>query len=1041
MNGPIRWFIENPIAANLLMVFFIVGGLVGIPMLDKQYFPEFKINKVHVIISYPGAGPKEVEEQICQRIEEAIHDLAGIKEIRATAAQSLGTVMIEAESGYDMQRLTAEIKTRVDAINTFPTDAERPLVYEIVYKHRMVSLALSGNIGERNLKELGERLRDDLASQPNVSMVEIQSPRPYEVSVELSETALRGYGLTFEDVVNVIRRSSLNLPAGSIKTDSGDIRLQTRGQAYQGYDFEQIPLLVREDGTQLLVGDVAKVFDGFEDQKVKTRRDGIPSHNLQVFVTSNPNTLKTTKAVQDWIENVRPTLPEGVELNMWRDASEPFKDRVGTLLKNGIGGLLLVFLVLMLFLSPRLALWVCIGIFVAFMGTLALLPYTGISLNMISLFAFLLILGIVVDDAIIVGESIYTKQTQGETQIMGALDGARGVLKPVMFAVISTMIFFVPMFFMPGEMSQTATSIPVVVIIALSLSLIECLLILPAHLAYTSQSNPGSSVLSSKFEKLRTNCAGLMQIAAHNYYKPILERSLRSSTTVIAIYISALLLSLAVYAGGWMRTGFFPNVISNDIAAEIELPQGGPFSDTERVMSQVESAAQELRSRYVDDNGLNSSQSEMGAIMSWAQDNNLWVRTELESRDLDAPALAKEWRELIGEISPIKNIEMDFTINRMGKPISLILTSSSISDLNTVSTELKNLLRKYPGVYDIGDTFDSARDEIILKLKPAAENLGITLSDVARQVRYAFYGAEAQRIPRAKEDVRVMVRYPNGERLAVENLREMRIRSPSGIQVPFDTVAEITFEPGYVSIDRLDRRRILEVWANVVPGTTAPREIVDTITKNHLPDWKNRFPNLDLNLDGELEEAQVFRSAMLKYMLLSMLVIYALMAIVFHSYWQPFLVLTAIPFGLMGAIFGHLILDWQVSMFSLLGVIACSGVVVNDNLVLIDRINQLREDGSNFYDSLVQAGTDRFRPIILTSLTTFIGLVPIMSETSIQAQFLIPMVTSLAFGVLFATGVTLLLVPCLYVAGERLREVLSAASSQVRGQLLNQKLF
>ena len=409
----------------------------------------------------------------------------------------------------------------------------------------------------------------------------------------------------------------------------------------------------------------------------------------------------------------------------------------------------------------------------------------------------------------------------------------------------------------------------------------------------------------------------------------------------------------------------------------------------------------------------------------------------MESRDLDAPALAKEWRELIGEISPIKNIEMDFTINRMGKPISLILTSSSISDLNTVSTELKNLLRKYPGVYDIGDTFDSARDEIILKLKPAAENLGITLSDVARQVRYAFYGAEAQRIPRAKEDVRVMVRYPNGERLAVENLREMRIRSPSGIQVPFDTVAEITFEPGYVSIDRLDRRRILEVWANVVPGTTAPREIVDTITKNHLPDWKNRFPNLDLNLDGELEEAQVFRSAMLKYMLLSMLVIYALMAIVFHSYWQPFLVLTAIPFGLMGAIFGHLILDWQVSMFSLLGVIACSGVVVNDNLVLIDRINQLREDGSSFYDSLVQAGTDRFRPIILTSLTTFIGLVPIMSETSLQAQFLIPMVTSLAFGVLFATGVTLLLVPCLYVAGERLREVLSAASSQVRGHLLN----
>ena len=358
-----------------------------------------------------------------------------------------------------------------------------------------------------------------------------------------------------------------------------------------------------------------------------------------------------------------------------------------------------------------------------------------------------------------------------------------------------------------------------------------------------------------------------------------------------------------------------------------------------------------------------------------------------------------------------------------------------MSDLKTVSSELKNLLKQYPGVYDIGDTFDSARDEIILNLKPAAENLGITLSDVARQVRYAFHGAEAQRIPRAKEDVRVMVRYPDGERLAVENLREMRIKSPGGIQVPFDTVAEISFEPGYVSIDRLDRRRILEVWANVVPGASVPREIVAAITKNHLPEWKARFPDLNLNLDGELEEAEAFRSAMMKYMFLSMLVIYALMAIVFHSYWQPFLVLTAIPFGLMGAIFGHLILNWQVSMFSLLGVIACSGVVVNDNLVLIDRINQLREEGSNLYDSLVKAGTDRFRPIILTSITTFIGLLPIMSETSIQAQFLIPMVTSLAFGVLFATGVTLLLVPCLYVAGERLKEIFSIATSGIEGKI------
>ena len=460
MRGSIRWFVHNPIAANLLMVFLIISGLLALPALDKQFFPDFELNKVAVNMPYRGAGPREVEEQICVRIEEAVHDLNGVKEIRSTARQNMGTVVIEAETGYDMQRLTAEVKTRVDAINTFPADAERPVITELAHSHHMAVVTLAGDIGERQLKELGEQLRDDLASQPHVSVVELTSPRPYEVSVEVSEYTLRRYGLNFSDVVSAIRGSSLNLPAGAIKTSGGDIQLQTRGQAYDRFDFERIPLLSSRDGTQVMLGDVATVLDGFEDVDVRTRFNDNPSHNLHVYVSSHPNTLATSEAVQNWVVQARKRLPPGVELEVWRDSSVPFKSRINTLVKNGIGGLILVFLVLMLFLRPKLAMWVCTGIGVAFMGTFFMLQYTVVSLNMMSLFSFLLILGIVVDDAIIVGESIYSKQMAGEAGAKGAVNGAHGVVKPVMYAVISTMIFFAPMLFLPGDMAMRPLPYP-----------------------------------------------------------------------------------------------------------------------------------------------------------------------------------------------------------------------------------------------------------------------------------------------------------------------------------------------------------------------------------------------------------------------------------------------------------------------------------------------------------------------------------------------------------------------------------------------------
>ncbi|QIB65227.1 efflux RND transporter permease subunit [Kineobactrum salinum] len=1020
MGGPVHWFIHNPIAANLLMVFLLVGGLLGVPALDKQFFPDIEINRVSVAMAYPGAGPREVEEQICIRVEEAIHDLSGIKEIRSTAREGSGTVVVEAEPGHDMQRLTAEIKTRVDAIDTFPADAERPVVTELAFRHRMATVTLAGDIGELALKQLGERLRDDLAARPHVSVVELATPRPYEVSVEVSEYTLRRHGLSFDEVVAAIRDSSLNLPAGAIRDVDGDIRLQTRGQAYDRYQFEQIPVLTRRDGGKLLLGDVATVIDGFEELDRRTRFNGKPSHTLYVFVTSNPDTLATSETVHQWVAEARQWLPPGVELEVWRDSSVPFKARVETLLKNGLGGLLLVFLVLMLFLRPRLAMWVCAGIAVAFIGTLFVLQYTSVSLNMISLFAFLLILGVVVDDAIIVGESIHTCQSAGEAGTRGALHGTRAVTRPVVYAVITTMIFFVPMLFMPGDMARAAYSIPIVVIIALTLSLVECLLILPAHLAHMPPMRPARFAWLRQLEQLRQRSADTLGWLARRHYRPLLVRCLQHKLLVIAVFLSLLFTSLAVYGGGWLRTAFFPSINSDQVQAEILLPEGGAFADTLRVLRQVEAAALQVKREYNLDPSFSARGPAIGHIESSGDGNEIEVTVEALSRAVDTGELAARWREAIGDLGPVQDFAMDYTINEKGKPIRLVAAAPSREDLELFAADLRRALQAYPGIYNINDSLQAPREEIVLGLKPAAETLSLSLADLAQQVRQAFHGAEVQRIPRTREDVRVMVRYPESERRSVDNLREMRVRTPGGDEVPFDVVAEVDYEPSYMSIDRLNRKRTLELSADVLPGMTDPGAVVNALLSERLPGWQQRYPGLTLALDGELQEESDFLDAMLRYSLLAMLAIYALMAVPFRSYFQPLLVLTAVPFGAMGAIFGHLVLDWQVSMFSLLGVIACAGVVVNDNLVLIDRINRLRAAGHPLLQALLQGGEDRFRPIVLTSLTTFVGLIPIMTETSVQAQFLIPMVTSLAFGVLFASGVTLLLVPCLYLLGEEI---------------------
>lgn len=1007
------------------MILLIIGGFASIPKLDKQFFPTPEINQIQIRMEFRGASPSEVEEQISVRIEEAIHDLNGIEELRSTSREGLSTVMVEVESDYPTQKLTNDINTRVDAIRTFPSDAERPTVTELTYRHQMGRVQIYGDLSEREMKQLGETLRDELVREPWVSIVELQTARPYEISIEVAEESLRRYQITFDQLANAVRQASINLPAGSVKRESGDLLIQTRGQAYDRADFESIVLRSDISGQELLLSDVATVQDTFEDVDVDIEFNGQRSLGLNVYVTTSPDVILTTDTVKAWVAERSQTLPEGVALEFWQDPSKSFKERVRTLVSNGLGGLVLVIVVLMLFLRPMLAFWVSVGIVVAYMGTLFVLPYTGQGLNMISLFAFLLTLGIVVDDAIIVGESVHSAQSRGLSGEHGALVGARQVVKPVVFAVISTMVFFAPMFFLPGEWGPASMGIPVVVCLALAFSLIESLLILPSHLAHMK---PEPDIAQTSWlGRTRRACADGLSWFANDRYKPFLEKCLHNHAMVGGFFLVMLCLSLALFGGGYLKSAFFPRVNSDFVVGNVEMPQGGAFSDTQAMRDRMIQAAEEIKERY----NAQPRFAEAGAIdniLGVAGGNKIDLIMQTVNDDLDTEEVAKLLRARLGDLSDAKDVRFDFTIRDPGKPITLQFASDSIADLESLADDVRASLERYPGVFDISDSFDAPLEELVLSLKPAAENLGITLADVARQIRQAFYGEEVQRIPRDGEDIRVMVRYPESERRAIANINSMYIRTADGREVPFSTVAAYRVETGYQSIERVDRLRTLEVAADVAEDGAPPRAIVESILQNDAPTWLQMYPGLSINMDGELQEEIEFQQAMVYLGMLSMLVIFGLMAVAFKSYWQPFLVLTAVPFGLMGAIFGHWILGWQVSMFSIMGVIACAGVVVNDNLVLIDRINNLRAEGMDLQSALLQGATDRFRPIILTSVTTFVGLVPIMLETSVQAQFLIPMVVSLSFGVMFATGVTLVLVPALYLLGHDIGQLFRSLS-------------
>jgi multidrug efflux pump subunit AcrB len=1015
----LRWFTENKVASNLLMIAIILGGILSLPLLDREVMPGIPLDMIQVNVDYPGASPAEIEERICIRIEEAIHDLEGIESITSEAVAGRGGVAIEIAKGFDTERMLGDIKARVDALDTLPEEAEEPLIQEAPWSEEVIELVVSADTDEAALRDIAYRVRDEVARLQGIDEVVVEGLRDPEMAIEVSELTLQKYNLTFDDVVTAIRRSSINLPGGSIRASGGDISLRTFEQAYSAQDFAEIVLLRNADGTRVRLGDVADIRDGFEETDSLSRFNGHRAAAIIVRVRNNPDVVAVNKAVRAYAEEARATLPPGVKLDFWLDRSEIFSSRANMLIKSGLLGLGLVFLLLTLFLRPAIAIWVCVGIAVSFLGAIFVIPSTPISINMMTLFAFVLVLGIVVDDAIIIGESIHVQVQKGLRGKEAAYVGAQRVAKPVIFAALTTMIAFSPALFIEGAAAKMTMPLSVVVILALIFSLVEAFLILPAHLSHLKPIDDSAD--AGFFTRLRRKVADSLSDYSEQRYRPFITKAIKSRYLTLSVFIAVWLVVMSFVQGGWVKQTFYPLIPGDNIIVSVTLSDGVSFATTEQVVAQVERAAVALREQISAERDGNDV---VKNVRTFARENNIQVTMELvhgEERNLPIEQITERWRTEIGFIPDTKAYNFDYHLINREPSIKLGLTADDPAVLMAATARVEAKLATYDGLFGINNSQRSARTEILVTARDSADNYDVSRDQLARQVRQGFFGEEVQRIPRGRDEVKVMVRYPQAARRSLEQMNRMRIRVGDDIQIPIGSVANLEFGQGASAIRRLDRRRIVEVTAEADYAQADPHRIVTDIRDNYAPGLMQEFPGLEFLVKGEQDAASTFLLELVRLTLMAFLCTFGLIAIAFRSYIQPAIVMSAVPFGLLGAVIGHLVFGVTMSMFSFMGVVAAAGVVINDNLVLIDRINQVREELGEQVDmsqAVIQAAVSRFRPILLTSVTTFVGLLPIMSERSAQSEYLKPMTLSLGFGVAFASFVTLILVPCLYLIVE-----------------------
>ena len=1037
MHTAIAWFVRNPVAANLLMFILCVGGLLSLLTVNQEEFPNMDVPVVSITVPYLGAAPEEAERGVCIRVEEAIDGIEGIDQIHSIASEGACTVMAElAQNADDMVALN-EIKSHVDGINSFPLETEKPIVSKFSIVRNVAQVAVSGDADERILKEVGQRLRNEIAAIDGVSQVGLKYVRPYEISIEVSERALRRHGLTLDRVTQAVRNSSLDMPGGTIRSEGGEILIRSKGQAYWGEDFADMVVLTRADGTKVTLDDVADIRDGFEEGDLYARFNGQPAVVIEVAQIGDEDIMQIAEDVNAYVKQARTRVPEGLSISIWTDTSKELTERFSVLNTTAGGGLVLVLVILALFLRLRLAMWVAAGIPIALLGCVATFPYIDINISTLTVIAFILVLGILVDDAIVVGERIYSHEQMGKPPMQAAVDGTWEVSIPVVFGVLTTVAAFLPLVLVRGAMTEFFGSIGIVVIVALVFSIVESQLILPAHLAHRkrTQSQQG---LGHFWNGIQGRMADGLEAVAVRYYLPMVGRAIEWRYVTAAVGLGVLILALALIASGRVTFGFFPAIEGDRVYGQLELPQGVTVDQTIEAAHQIEVGAVKLNEELTrqlgrESNVIVNQLTSIGTAVHRdgpgerprpGRSHFAEVVIELpparQRGNLSTKTVAKRWRELTGPIPDAVKLSFNADQWSVGEPINYQISGSDVEQLRTAAAELRIELARYEGVYDISDSFRAGKQEIKLSLLPEARNLGLTLGDLARQVRSAFYGAEAQRVQRGEDDVRVMVRFPEAERKSIGNLEDMYIRTASGKEVPFYSVAQFELGRGYSSIRRTGRQRVVNVTAEVDRNTIASEDVMRSVNGDVVPGLEAKFPGIRVGLAGEQEERLEAMNGLLQGALLSLILIYTLLAVPLKSYIQPLVIMSVIPFGAVGAIFGHWVMGVDLMFFSALGMVALSGVVVNASLVLVDFVNRRRREGMPVEEALVTSCGTRFRAIILTSVTTFVGLIPLMSNMTPATMPFVPMAISLAYGVLFATFITLFYVPVLYRIAEDL---------------------
>ncbi len=1036
-KGTIAWMVSHPVTANLIMLVLLIGGAIGMSNIKQEIFPEFDLDVVSITVAYPGATPEEVEKGIVVVIEEKIKDIEGIDEIRSQASENTAAISVDLSIGANDIKVYQDIKNTIDRITSLPEEAEKPVVSLAENKHSVLSLIISGDYSMQVLKEIAERLRDLILLEDEVTNIDLAGVRDPEIAVEVPSEELRRYNLTVSNIANLIKANSLEMGGGSIKSKGGEILLKVDQKREYGSEYYSVPILNTAEGVEVSLGEIATITDGFEESDKDDYFNGEHAVRLKVYRVGEQTPKSVSKAVRKVLDRVQPTLPEGITLTIWQDRSIDLGERIDLLSKNIWMGLVLVMILLGCFLQVRLAFWVMMGIPISFLGSFVFLPSMGVSINMISLFAFITSLGMVVDDAIVVGENVFEMRERGIGFIESSIIGAKQVAVPVVFSILTNIVAFAPLLFVPGIMGKIFKVIPMVVISVFVISLFEALYILPAHLAHQKVSVEGD--IWSKLNRIENWFGQRLKFFVKKYYKPFLRGAIKQRYLTLVVFLAILITFGAYVAGGHLALIFFPSVASDVAQATIDLPYGTSPLETKKVHDRLVQAAQKLGAEYKQRtgkdlilgiySGIGSAGRRRGGATALSGGHTTNVEVLLvttDARDISTTEFKNLWREEIGEIANAERMVFldDPGGPSGGDPISIALAHSDTVVLQEAADKLAAKLAEYDGVSDIDTGFSQGKAELDFSITPAAKALGFTPDYIAGQIRAHFYGAEALRQQRGRDEVKVMVRLPQTQRRSEYNLEELILRSATGAEMPLLEAVEIKHEVAASSINRIDGRRQVRVAADIADRSKAGMIVTDILQGGFMEELCNEYPGLQTSIAGERQDMQESMSALGYGAIIALFVVYAVLAIPFNSYLQPVIIMVSIPFGVVGAALGHIIMGYDsLSLPSFMGIVALSGVVVNDSLVMVDFANNMIKQKLSPGLAVFRAGIRRFRPIMLTSLTTFGGLAPMIFEKSRQAKFMIPMALSLGYGILFATFIALILVPALYVIVDDIKKL------------------